>query len=204
MTKHARIALDALLSRASTDHLTKPAPDDKELETILSAVMRAPDHGKLRPWRMVLVRGKAREKLADLIVASMKRLDPDVPEKKIEKRYHRFSTMPLTIVLGMHLRPDNKIPLLEQQLAVGAAGMNLLNAIHAAGYGAVWVSGEVTYDPVLAEELGFPAPHALAGFFFVGTPEKADHDHKRPSVDPYVTEWTGEPVTFGADSKGRD
>ncbi|NHO31449.1 nitroreductase family protein [Acetobacter fallax] len=199
MKKHEKIALDSLLSRSSTDDLTSPAPKGDELETILSAVMRAPDHGKLRPWRLVLVHGEARVTLAERVVASMKRIDPDVPEKKIEKRYNRFSTMPLIIVLGMHLKPEDKIPLIEQELAVGAAGMNLLNALHAAGYGAVWVSGEITYDPVFAAELGFPAPHGLAGFFFVGTPKDEDHHSKRRPVAPYVTEWTGEPVSFGAD-----
>ncbi|MFT8719602.1 nitroreductase [Acetobacter sp.] len=199
MSKHAHTVLKSLLSRASTDALTEPAPKGEELETILSAVMRAPDHGKLRPWRLVVVKGEARAKLADKIVASMKRLNPDADAKKIEKRHKRFSSMPMTIVLGMHLRPDDKIPLLEQELAVGAAGMNLLNALHAAGFGAVWVTGDVAYDPVLAEELGFPAPHALAGFFFVGTPEKKDHEVKRRPVAPYVAEWDGEPVSFKAD-----
>ncbi|MCE0745191.1 nitroreductase [Acetobacter sicerae] len=199
MNKHAHIALESLLSRSSTDALTKPAPKGEELEAILSAVMRAPDHGKLRPWRLVVVKGDARVKLAEKIVESMKRLHADPDPKKLEKRYKRFSTMPMTIVLGMHLRPDDKIPLLEQELAVGAAGMNLLNALHAAGYGAVWVTGDVAYDAVLAEELGFPAPHALAGFFFVGTPEKKDHETKRRPVEPYVAHWTGEPVSFDAD-----
>ncbi|NHN87327.1 nitroreductase [Acetobacter sp. LMG 1627] len=200
MKKHAHIALESLLSRASTDALAEPAPKGDELETILSAVMRAPDHGKLRPWRLLVVQGDARVKLAEKIVASMKRLDPEPDQKKMDKRYKRFSTMPMTIVLGMHLRPDDKkIPLIEQELAVGAAGMNLLNALHAAGYGAVWVSGEVTYDPVLAAELGFLAPHALAGFFFVGTPEKEDREPKRRSVMPYVVDWTGGPVSFEAD-----
>lgn len=198
--KHDISALDVLLSRASTDDLEAPAPTGEELETILSAVMRAPDHGKLRPWRLLLVRGDARQKLAEKVVASMKRLDPDVPEKKIAKRHDRMANMPLTIVLGMHLRPeDKKIPLIEQELAVGAAGMNLLNALHATGYGAVWVSGDITYDPVLATELGFPPPHALAGFFFVGTPKKPDHETKRRPVAPYVAEWIGAPATFAAD-----
>lgn len=199
MNKHEKYALDSLLSRASTDALTIPAPKGEELDEILSAVMRAPDHGRLAPWRLVVVKGEARAKLADRVVASMRRLEPEPDEKKMEKRHKRFSTMPMTIILGMHLRPDNKIPLIEQQLAVGAAGMNLLNALHAAGYGAVWVSGDVTYDPVLAEEIGFPAPHMLAGFFFVGTPEKTDHTPKRRPVGPYVARWEGEAISFEAD-----
>lgn len=200
MKKHAEIALDCLLSRSSADDLKEPAPHGEELELILSAVMRAPDHGKLRPWRLVVVKGAHRTDLAERVVASMKRLDPDVPQKKIEKRYNRISTMPMTIVLGMHLRPENKIPLWEQEMAVGAAGMNLLNALHAAGFGGVWVSGDVLTDPEFAAELGFPKPHALAGLFFVGTPEDKDHHTKRRPVGPYVAEWTGSPVVFEADS----
>ncbi|MDG6093848.1 nitroreductase [Acetobacter sp. AN02] len=191
--------MDLLLSRASADTLHEPAPSGRILETILSAAMRAPDHGKLRPWRMITVSGDARRDVAERIVASMKRLDPDVPQAKIDKRRHRFSTTPMTIILGRHLRPDNKIPLIEQDLAVGAAAMNILNALHFAGFGGLWVSGEMTCDPVLAAELGFPAPHALAGFIFTGTPEPDRTLPKRRDVTDYVAEWNGKPVSFGAD-----
>ncbi|GAN87142.1 nitroreductase [Komagataeibacter intermedius] len=193
-------SLDLLLSRFSTDALMEPAPTGDVLHAILSTAMRAPDHGKLRPWRYVLVRGDARSEVAQRVVASMKRLDPDVDPAKIEKRQSRFSTMPLVIVLGMHLRPEHKIPLIEQELAVGAAAMNILNALHATGFGGVWVSGDVAYDPELAAELGFRAPHRLAGFLFVGTPKPDARGPKRRDVDGYVAEWTGKPVQFGADA----
>ncbi|WP_141301137.1 nitroreductase [Komagataeibacter diospyri] len=193
-------SLDLLLSRFSTDALMEPAPAGDVLHAILSTAMRAPDHGKLRPWRYVLVEGDARPGLAQRVVASMKRLDPDVEPAKIEKRLSRFSTMPLTIVLGMHLCPEHKIPLIEQELAVGAAAMNILNALHATGFGGVWVSGDVAYDPEFAAELGFPAPHKLAGFLFVGTPKPDATAPKRRPVDGYVASWTGSPVHFGADA----
>ena len=193
-------SLDLLLSRFSTDALTEPAPQGAVLDTILSTAMRAPDHGKLRPWRYVVVQGDARPIMAERIVASMKRLDPEVAAAKIEKRQSRFSTMPMIIVLGMHLRPEHKIPLIEQELAVGAAAMNILNALHATGFGGVWVSGDVAHDPELAAELGFPAPHGLAGFLFVGTPQPGAHGPARRDVAGYVAEWTGAPVQFGADA----
>ncbi|MFT8789223.1 nitroreductase [Komagataeibacter saccharivorans] len=193
-------SLDLLLSRFSTDALVEPAPAGGVLESILSTAMRAPDHGKLRPWRYAIVQGDARLELAQRVVASMKRLDPDVAPAKIEKRLSRFSTMPMTIVLGMHLRPEHKIPVLEQELAVGAAAMNILNALHATGFGGVWVSGDVAYDPEFAAELGFPAPHKLAGFLFVGTPKAGAAGPTRRPVDGYVAQWTGKPVQFGADT----
>lgn len=193
-------SLDLLLSRFSTDALVEPAPAGAVLESILSTAMRAPDHGKLRPWRYAIVQGDARLELAQRVIASMKRLDPDVAPAKIEKRLSRFSTMPMTIVLGMHLRPEHKIPVLEQELAVGAAAMNVLNALHATGFGGVWVSGDVAYDPEFAAELGFPAPHKLAGFLFVGTPRSDAVGPTRRPVDGYVAQWTGKPVQFGADT----
>lgn len=191
--------LNHLLSRSSTDMLAEPAPQGAVLEDILATAMRAPDHGRLRPWRYVLVRGAARLRLAELIVAGMKARDPDVPAAKIEKRRTRFSTMPLTIALGMHVRPDDKIPVIEQEMAVAAAAMNILNALHATGFGGVWVTGDMTYDPAVAAALGFTAPHRLAGFLFVGTPDPSRPLPPRRPVADYVAEWHGTPVTFGAD-----
>ncbi|MCP1269496.1 nitroreductase family protein [Acetobacter cerevisiae] len=191
--------MDMLLTRASTDHLAEPAPSDAQLSEILAAAMRAPDHGKLRPWRYVVIRDEARPVLAERIVASMKRMDAEAPEFKIEKRRKRFSTMPLILALGMHLRPDHKIPLWEQEMAVAAAAMNVLNALHATGFGGVWVSGDVVDDRVLAAELGLPAPHRLAGFLFIGTPEGEQHAPKRPDPAEFTASWTGKPVQFAAD-----
>ncbi|MBB2170163.1 nitroreductase [Gluconacetobacter aggeris] len=193
--------LDSLLSRSSTDALSEPAPEGSVLEDILSTAMRAPDHGRLRPWRYVLIRGEARPKLAELVVAGMLARDPDVPAAKIEKRRTRFSTMPLTIALGMHLRPEDKIPLIEQEMAVAAAAMNILNALHATGFGGVWVTGDMAVDPALASALGFDAPHRLAGFLFVGTPDPNRAVPPRRPVVGYVAEWHGAPVTFGADKE---
>lgn len=191
--------MDMLLTRASTDLLAEPAPSEAQLSEILAAAMRAPDHGKLRPWRYVVFRGEARPALAERVIASMLRLDANAPEFKIEKRRKRFSTMPLVLGLGMHLLPNHKIPLWEQEMAVGAAAMNVLNALHATGFGGIWVSGDITEDPVLAEEIGFPAPHRLAGFLFIGTPEGDLPTPKRPDPADFTASWTGKPVTFAAD-----
>ncbi|MBS4074762.1 nitroreductase [Ameyamaea chiangmaiensis] len=191
--------IDMLLSRASTDALAEPAPEGATLDRILATGLRAPDHGKLRPWRYVVVRGPHRAVLAELIVAGMLARDPDVASKKIDKRRNRFSTMPMTIALGMHLRPDDKIPLWEQDMAVAAGAMNVLNALHAEGFGGVWVSGDMVEDPAVAGALGFHAPHRLAGFLFVGTPDGKPHAPKRPDIADYRAIWDGTPPVFGAD-----
>lgn len=193
--------MDMLLSRASTDRLKEPAPSPAQLTEILATAMRAPDHGRLQPWRYVVIEGEDRPQLAERIVASMARVEPDAPAAKIEKRRSRFATMPMIIALGMHLHPEHKIPLWEQEMCVAAGTMNILNALHATGFGGVWVSGALVDDPVLATELGLAAPAKLAGFLFVGTPEGVPHTPKRADPALFTARWHGQPVTFGADNK---
>src|SRR3954447_14172807 len=110
--------LDTLLTRTSISELTEPAPDGSELDTILEAGLRAPDHGKLRPWRFVLIRGAAREAWAETIVAALQARDPEAPEAVIQKQRRRVLGAPLIIALGAKMRLGHKIPELEQMLSV--------------------------------------------------------------------------------------
>ncbi len=188
--------MDMLLSRASTDRLQDPAPSPDQLMEILGTAMRAPDHGRTQPWRYVVVEGEDRPALAARIVASMARVEADAPAAKIEKRRARFATMPMIIALGMHLRPEHKIPLWEQEMCVAAGAMNILNALHAMGFGGVWVSGALVDDAILAADLGLAR---LAGFLFVGTPDGTQPTPKRADPALFTARWHGQPVTFGAD-----
>ena len=197
---HHHSPLDVLLSRASTDSLVEPPPKGDQLRTILSTGLRAPDHGKLRPWRYTVIKGKHREAFADLVLEAMERQEPDAPKAKREKRHHRFSTMPAIIALGMHIRHDHKIPVIEQEMTVAAGAMNVLNALHAEGFGGMWVTGPFCEDRVLLDALGLPEPGRIAGFIFVGTPERVIEDRKRPEIDDYFAIWKGETIVFGADA----
>lgn len=192
-------ALDVLLSRASTDHLSAPAPDKAQIARILSAGLRAPDHGKIRPWRYIVIKGKHRAEFAEQVVKAMVSADPEVPEKKIAKRRQRFSEMPMTIALVMALDPESKIPLQEQELSVGAGAMNVLNALHAEGFGGFWVSSDFAGQPCFRDALGLSDAHRLAGFLFVGTPDKPVQGSKRPDIEDFMGFYKGEPVRFGAD-----
>ena len=191
--------MDVLLSRASTDRLKDPAPASAQLEQILATALRAPDHGRLQPWRYVIVQGAARSILAEKVVASTLRVAPQTPQFNLDKRRQRMATMPMTIVLGMHLRPEHKIPLWEQEMSVGAGVMNILNALYAEGFGGIWVSGPITEDPVLAAEFGFEAPHRLAGFLFVGTPDAPLPAPSRPDPAGFMAMWDGTPAVFAQD-----
>jgi nitroreductase len=183
--------IDTLLSRASVSQLREPAPEGAELDAILQAGLRAPDHGRLRPWRFVLIRGDALNRLADIAVAALRAREPDATPELLDRQRQKMLRAPLVIALGAHIQPGHKIPEIEQMLSVGAAGMNLLNAIHALGYGAVWVTGPNAYDPAVAEALGFTSPDRLAGFLFVGTPADAPRPLRRPDLAGHVAEWTG-------------
>src|SRR4051794_11138275 len=186
--------IDALLTRASVSDLADPAPEGAELDTILEAGLRAPDHGKLRPWRFVLIRGAAREAWAETIVAALQARDPDAPEAVIQKQRNRVLGAPLIIALGAKMRLGHKIPELEQILSVGAAAVNMLNAVHALGYGGVWLTGANAFDPRVVEALGLEGADKLARFLFVGRPRAAPLATGRPSLAGHVIEWKGAPV----------
>lgn len=187
-------ALDTLLSRASVAELGEPGPSGAELETILRSGLRAPDHGRLRPWRFVVIQGAARARWAETVVAALRAREPEAPEAAVQKQRNRALGTPVIIALGAKLRPGHKIPEIEQMLSVGAAAMNMLNAVHALGYGGVWLTGANAYDPRVIEALGLEPTDKLAGFLCVGTPKQPPLGARRPELADHVAEWSGAPV----------
>ena len=139
----------------------------------------------------MLIRGDARLALADIVVRAMAGREPDATPAMLEKQRGKMLRAPLIIALGVHVRPDHKVPVIEQMMSVAAAAMNLLNAIHAADFGAIWITGANSYDPLVQRALGFTAPDTLAGFLFVGTPAEPPGPARRPLLSDHVTEWTG-------------
>ncbi|WP_432422189.1 nitroreductase family protein [Robbsia betulipollinis] len=190
----ARDALDVLMSRQSHWPLSEPGPDDAQLAQIFDAALRAPDHARLRPWRFVLVRGAARAALGDVLIDLAWSRAPDEPRATHEHRRQRAFAAPVVIALGAAVDPDSHVPEIEQLMAVGAATMNLLNAVHALGYGGFWATGADTYEPALHAALGFGATDRLLGFLFVGTPPPAPRRAARPDRAQHVREWFA-PVT---------
>lgn len=191
-------ALDSLLSRHSAQALQDPAPDGAALDAILAAGLRAPDHGRLRPWRFVVIAGAARSAFADLAVAALQARQPDAPESEAVRMRGKLLTPPLIVALGAHIVPDHKIPEIEQMMAVAAAAMNMLTAAHALGYGGKWVTGPNAYDPAVAAGLGLAAPDRLAGFLYLGTPGAAAAAITRPAVADHRTDWQGAAAAYPA------
>ncbi|MEW6341976.1 MAG: nitroreductase [Paraburkholderia sp.] len=187
----AEIALQALLSRQSHWPLMGPGPDDHELAAIFDAALRAPDHGHLQPWRFVVVRGAARDALGEVLVDIACARSPGDPRSAHAHRSKKAHAAPVIIALGAAVNGDSTVPEVEQLLAVGAASMNMLNAIHVLGYGGFWATGADSYHPAMHAALGFGPSERLLGFLFVGTPQPGQRPATRPQRSAFVREWTG-------------
>jgi nitroreductase len=184
-------ALDALLSRRSPAHLKDPPPGDAALKSILGAAMRAPDHGKLRPWRFLVLRGDARMRFGALMAESLKRRDPTATPPLLEKERAKPLRAPLIVVVAAEIIEGHKIPAVEQLLAAGAAAQNLQLAAHALGFGAVWRTGAPAYDPFVKQALGLKASDAIIGFMYLGTPDAPSPPTSAPDASGFVRDWTG-------------
>jgi nitroreductase len=168
--------------------LIAPGPDTAELATILEIAARVPDHGKLAPWRFVIVAPEQRAALAKLITDAYRAERPDARDKEIEA-LEQFARQAPTLVVLLHTpRAASPIPLWEQQLSAGAAAMNLLHATHALGYAGGWLTGwAATSDPV-RDAFG-TSPERIVGFFFLGTPGKPLDERPRPDSSTIVSNW---------------
>lgn len=177
--------LDFLLTRRSrpVKLMRAPGPARDELITLLTAATRTPDHGKLEPWRFIVLRdaGQARFAAAIRARAAVTGQDPD-------KGASAFEQAPLSVAVVAVPRDATKIPAIEQTLSAGAVCLGLLNAGLAAGWGGAWLTGWPAYDPeLLAEALGLAPGEWIAGFVHLGTSDAAPPDRPRPDVPALVT-----------------
>jgi nitroreductase len=168
--------------------LVAPGPDAAEMRTILSIGMRTPDHGKLAPWRFVIVPQERRDAFAQLLADAYARQRPDAGRLEREANAQFAHQAPaLVVVLS---RPDRSsaVPLREQELSAGAACMNILHAAHALGYAGGWLTGWAAYDDTVRDTFGGP-DERIAGFLFLGTPGAELSERPRPDYDDVVSVW---------------
>lgn len=161
-------AIEALNTRGSAKTYGETAPSREHLAIVLQAAVRAPDHGRLRPWRFMLVEGNQRRRLGDLLAASALRRVPGLSEGDLQRERDKAMRAPLIIVVACRAVTGTKIPVIEQILAAGAAAQNILLALHALGYAAAWKTGEAAYDAEVKKALGFAVDDHLVGFIYAG------------------------------------
>ena len=170
--------------------LGEPGPDVSQLEALLSAAIRVPDHGRLTPWRLLLIRGDARARLGERLARIHAEQEPGAAPAALEKDRQRFNHAPLIVAVIARLHAGHKVPEQEQLLSAGCVAYNLLLGAQALGFGAQWLTGWAAYDARVAEDLGLGQGECIVGFVHIGTAREPAPEHPRPTVADVVQAWT--------------
>lgn len=184
-------AIDLLLTRSSNGKLGEPAPDDETLQLALQAAARAPDHALLRPWRVLVIRGDARERLGRAMRDALAQRRPAASAQELDKEQQKPLRAPLLLVVAARIQESPKAPAIEQILSAGAAAQNILLALHARGFAGMWRTGPAAYDAQVKQALGLAPEDAIVGFIYAGTPRVEAPAITRPAPDQFVREWNG-------------
>ena len=186
--------LDFLNSRRSVPsrQLGEPGPSEQQLTQLLAAAIRVPDHGKLSPWRLLLIRGDARRRLGERLAEIHRRKEPEVPDAVLLKDRERYAFAPLIVAVVARIDAQHpKIPAQEQLLSAGCVAYNLLLAAQAQGFGAQWLTGWQAYDADAAALFGLAANERIVAFVHIGMAREAAPERTRPDIAPLVDEWRG-------------
>jgi len=182
-------ALELLKNRASPKaaDLIPPAPNETQLTEILTVAARVPDHGMMKPWRFIVLPKETRAPVVDKLVANFSAGNPNASEAEIDKQRLRFSGSPLIVTVVCKISPNPKVPDVEQLLSAGAACMNLLNAAHAFGFGANWLTGWAAFDASSKELFGLADNEQIVGFIHIGTVKGETFQRPRPDLSQIVS-----------------
>ena len=183
-------ALSLLETRRSgrPRELIAPGPSSSELDHILTLAMRTPDHGKISPWRFVVVGPHQRQQLADLLARALPECNDEPTSAHYAKALEFAHQAPVMITLVSSPIQGHKIPVWEQELSCGAVAMNLLHAAHALGYVGGWITGWQAYSPRVTRAFCSDGER-IAGFIFLGTPANPLEERPRPALADHVSEW---------------
>jgi nitroreductase len=165
-----------------------PGPSDAQLAEMVATAGRTPDHGKLFPWRFVIVPDGERAALARKLGEIHAAEDPDANERTIAAAEEFALQAPALVVVLSAPVHGHKIPLWEQELSAGAAAMNLLHAVHAAGFVGGWLTGWAAYSEAVRDLFG-KAPERIVGFVFIGTPGRELEERPRPEYAQIAKIW---------------
>jgi nitroreductase len=171
--------------------LKDPGPSPDELNEILAIGTRVPDHGKLAPWRLVVIEGEARIAAGEKLAEIAKRNNPALDEASLANERRQFLPAPVTIGVIFSHKPLAKAPELEQLLSAGNVCFNLMHAAFALGYAASWVTRWFAFDTAAQQMLGARGGERFIGFVHIGTPSAVIEDRDRPDLAKVVTRWNG-------------
>lgn len=169
--------------------LVAPGPNLDQLRDMVAIAARTPDHGKLAPWRFIIVPDDQRAALTSLLTEAYRAEKPDAGRLELEAMVQFANQAPALIVV-LSAPKQSKIPVWEQELSAGAATMNLLHAVHAAGFAGGWLTGWPAYNETVRNAFG-TAEEKIAGFVFIGTPGKEPEERPRPEIGDVLSVWRG-------------
>jgi nitroreductase len=181
--------LDLLRTRRSVPplRLEGPGPDPAELDAILTLAARVPDHGKLAPWRFLVIEGEARARIGARIGEAYGADHPEADATRLDLERNRLALAPLVVAVVSRAGPHVKIPEWEQVLSAGAVAMNLVIAANASGFATAWLTEWFAYDRRILDALGLDPRERLAGFIHVGRAQEVPPDRPRPDLADIVT-----------------
>lgn len=178
-----------LQQRSSTGKLQLPAPSAAELEQIFQAAMRAPDHGKLQPWRFLVIETEGRTALGRLFAEAIQQKQPTLSAEKREDISQKPLRAPLIITVIAVTQAHPKVPETEQLLAAGCAAYNVLLAADALGYGGIWRTGPMAEDSHVRQGLGLKANESIVGFLYLGSRQADKKSQPLASAEGFVERW---------------
>ncbi len=187
---HDPLSFLATRQSVPSRQLGAPGPDEATLERLLKTAIRVPDHGKLTPWRMLILRGAAKQELGRRLAAMAIEKDPEMPEPRRDKERQRFQMAPLVIAVIARIDPSSRIPQQEQLLSAGCVAYNLLLGAQALGFGAQWLTSWVAYDRDAAQVLHLADNERIVSFVHIGTPQRDIPERVRPALRDVVDTWT--------------
>lgn len=170
--------------------LGEPGPDEATLTALLEAAIRVPDHGKLEPFRLILLYGQAKLDFGQRLAELSLRVNPHMADAKREKDRTRYDYAPLVVAVIARIDASSSVPVIEQQLSAGSVAYNLLLGAGALGFGAQWLTGWAAYNREAAAILGLADNEQVIGFVHIGTPQIDVPDRERPVLADLVSTWT--------------
>ena len=172
--------------------LEPPGPSSDELKQILEIGIRVPDHGKIGPWRIQVVTEDGQKELGDIAATLFKKQHGDrANEKMVEFERLRPQRAPILLVVTPNISIPHKIPEIEQRLSGGAVCMNILNAAHALGFSAQWVTEWLAYHEDIKAALGHASSVDIIGMIYIGSASEPPQPRDRPALEEVVSEWSG-------------
>jgi nitroreductase len=160
----------AVQTRSSAARLAQPGPSPEDIGRLLDAAARAPDHGRLRPWRFIVLEGEVREAFTSAAAEAKRLRLPAMTAEQFAAEREKISRSPAIVVVGCTVnREQTKIPEIEQVIAVGAAAQNLFLAAHDLGFGVMWKTGVAAYDTGVKATVGLKADDHIVAIMHLGT-----------------------------------